>query len=54
MMLTVILKVVGALGTFPKRLERSLEGLGIRRRIETIQTAVLLRSTRILRRVLVT
>ena len=46
----VIPIVVGALGTVPK----SLEELEIRGRIETIQTTALLRSVRILRRVLET
>ena len=51
---TVILVVTGTLGTVPKRSERRLEELEIGGRIETIQTTVLLRSTRILRRVLET
>ena len=46
--------VIGALGMVPKGLERSLEELEIRGRIETIQTTALLRSARILRRVLET
>ena len=44
--------VVGILGTVPKGLERELEGLEIRGRIEAILTTVLLRSARLLRRVL--
>ena len=44
--------VVGALGMVPKNLEKRLEELEIRGRIETILTIGLLRFTRILRRVL--
>ena len=40
---------VGVLGTVHKELERSLEELGIRERIESIQTRELLISTRKLR-----
>ena len=40
MRVTVIPIVAGALGTFPKGLEKRLEELEIRRRIETIQTIV--------------
>ena len=47
----VIPIVVGALGTIPKCLEKRLEKLEIRERIETIQTTALLQSARILRRV---
>ena len=46
--------VIGVLGTIPKGLLKGLEDLEMRGRIETIQTTVLLRSTRILRRVLET
>ena len=46
--------VIGALGTIPRGLEISLGELEIRGRIETIQTTALLRSARILRRVLET
>ena len=46
--------VVGALGTVPKGLEKGLENLEIRGRIDTIQNTALLQSTRILRRVLET
>ena len=49
---TMISIVVGALGMVHKDLEKSLEELEIRRRIVTIQTTVLLRLARILRRVL--
>ena len=43
--------VIGALGTVTKRLVQGLEDLEIRGQGETIQTTVLSRSTRILRRV---
>ena len=46
--------IVGALGTVPKGLERGLENLEIRGRIDTIQNTALLQSARILRRVLET
>ena len=46
--------VIGTLGMVYKVLEREQEQLEIRGRAETIQTAALLRSTRILRRVLET
>ena len=51
---TVILIVIGALGTVGKGLIRGLEDLGIRGRVETIQTTALLRSARILKRFLET
>ena len=51
-MVTVILIVVRALGMVPKGLERELKELEIRGRIKTIQTTALLRSARILGRVL--
>ena len=51
---TVIPIVIGALGTVTKGLVQELEDLEIRRRVETIQTAALLRSVRILRTVLAT
>ena len=44
--------MISELGTVPKGLERRLEELEVQERIETIQTTVLLRSARILRRVL--
>ena len=50
----VIPIVVGALGTIPKGLVNGLEDLGIRGLVKTIQTTSLLRSARILRRVLET
>ena len=46
--------VIGALGTVTKELIQGLEDLEIRGQEETIQTVALLRSTRILRRVLET
>ena len=46
--------VIGALGTVSERLLKRLKGLEIRERVETIQTITLLRSDRILRRVLET
>ena len=49
---TVIPIVIVALGTVIKGLVQGLEKLEIRTRVETIQTAALLRSARILRRVL--
>ena len=52
--MTIISIVVGALGTVPRGLEKRLEKLEIRGRIETLQTTVLLRLARILRRVLET
>ena len=48
---TVILIVVDALGTIPKSLIKVLEELKIRGRADTIQTAGLLSSVRILRKV---
>ena len=44
--------VIGALGTVTKWLVLGLEDLEIREQVEAIQTIALLRSTRILRRVL--
>ena len=54
MKMTIIQIVIGALGTVTKGLVQGLEDLEIRGRVETIQTTVLLRSARILRRVLET
>ena len=54
MKVKVIPIVVGALGTVRKGLERGLENLEIRGRIDTIQNTALLQSARILRRVLET
>ena len=46
--------VVGALGTITKGLLKGLEDLEVGRRVENIQTTALLRTARILRRVLET
>ena len=54
MRVKVIPIVVCALGTVPIKLEKRLEDLEIRGRIETIQTTALLQSARILKRVLET
>ena len=54
MKLTVIPIVVGAFGTVTKRLVQGLEVLEITGRVAIIQTTTLLRSVRILRRVLET
>ena len=51
---TVIPIVIGALCTILKRLVKELEDLEIRGQLETIQTSLLLRPARILRRVLKT
>ena len=50
----VIPILIGVLGTVTKGLVQELEDLEIRRLLETIQTEALLRSVRILRRVLET
>ena len=54
MKVTVIPIVVGALETISKIMGKNLDELGIRQRIKTIQTTALLKSARILRRVLET
>ena len=54
MKVTVIPIVTGALGTVTKGLVQGLKDLGIRGRVETIQTIALLKLARILRRVLET
>ena len=54
MRVKVIPIIVGALGTVPINLEKRLEDLEIRGRIETIQTTALLRSAGIFKRVLET
>ena len=46
--------VIGSLGTVNKGLLKGLEDLEVGKRVETIQTTALLRTTRILRRVLET
>ena len=52
MKVAVIPIVTGALGTIPNGLVQGLEDLKITGQVETIQTTVLLRSARILKRVL--
>ena len=54
MKVSLILIVIGALDRVTKGLIKGLEDLEIRGRVETIQTTALLRSARILRRVLET
>ena len=51
---TIVPIVIGALGTITKGLLKGLEDLEIGGRVETIQTTALLRTTRILKRVLET
>ena len=51
---TVRPSVTGAPGTMPKRLVKGLEDKKLKGQIETIQSISLLRSTRILRRILET
>ena len=52
MKVTIVPIVIGALGTITKGLLKGLEDLDFGGRVETIQTTALLRTTRILRRVL--
>ena len=54
MKVMMISVVVGALGTIPKGLVNGKEDLEIRGLLDNIQTTALLRSARILRRVLET
>ena len=54
MQVTIIAIVIGAFGTVTKGLLKGLEDLGVGGRVETIQTTTLLRTARILRRVLET
>ena len=54
MKVTLVPIVIGALGTITKGLLKGLEDLEIGGRVETIQTTALLRTARILRRVLET
>ena len=54
MKVTIVPIVIGALGTVTKRLLKDLEDLQVGGRVETIQTTALLRTARILRRVLET
>ena len=54
MKVTVIAIVIGVLRTILKGLVKGLEDLEIRGQVEAIQTIALLRSSRILRRVMET
>ena len=54
MQATIIPIVIGAFGTVTKELLKGLEDLEVGGRVETIQTTALLRTARILRRVLET
>ena len=54
MKVTIILIVIGAFGSVTKGLLKGLEGSEVGGRVETIQTTALLRTPRILRRVLET
>ena len=52
MKVTIVPIVIGALGTVTKGLLKGLEDLEVSGRVDTIQTTALLRTARILRRVL--
>ena len=54
MLVTIMPIVIGAFGTVTKGLQKWLEKLEVGGRVETIQTTALLRTARILRRVLET
>ena len=54
MLVAIIPIVISSFGTVAKGLLKGLDDLEVGRRLETIQTAALLRTTRILRRVLET
>ena len=54
MKVTIVPIVIGALGTVTKGLLKGLEDLEVGGRVETIQTTALLRTARILRKVLET
>ena len=54
MKVTIVPIVIGALGTITKELLKGLEDFEVGGRVETIQTRALLRTARILRRVLET
>ena len=54
MKVTMMLIVIGALGTIPKGLVKGLEELKIGGFAETIQTTAFLRSVKMLRRILET
>ena len=52
MKVTIVPIVIGAFGTITKGLLKGLEDLQVGRRVETLQMTALLRTTRILRRIL--
>ena len=52
--MTIVSIVIGAFGTVTKRLLKGLEDLEVGGRVETIQMTALLKTARILRRVLET
>ena len=54
MKVTIVPIVIGALGTITKGILKALEDMEIGGRVETIQTTALLRTARILKRVLET
>ena len=54
MKVTIVPIVIGALGTITKELLKGVEDTEVGGRVETIQTTALLRTARILRRVLET
>ena len=54
MKVTIILIVISAFGTVTKGLLKGLEDLDVGGRVETIQTTALLKTDRILRKVLET
>ena len=54
MQVTIIPIVIGAFGTVTKGLQKEVEDLEVGGRVETIQMTALLRTARILRRVLET
>ena len=54
MLVTIIPIVIGAFGTVTKELLKGLEDLEVGGRVKTIQTTTLLRTAKILRRVLET
>ena len=54
MKVTFISIIIGALRTVTEELLKGLQDLEIRGRVETIQTIALMRSARILRRIMVT
>ncbi len=54
MRVTIVSIVIGSFGTVAKGLLKGLEDFKVEGRVETIQTTTLLRTVRILRRVLET